>query len=290
MRNKIVFTLAILVIIVVCVVGIGKAINSNDESEEAKPVSDENVSQLRYTVTKDYIENTIQIKGTVVNHNSDVYVGVHGEYYTGSKYEVYYKVYDDVKKDDVLFKIGTTQYKSPVNGKVAEISLDNNSILISIIDYDLLYIDAEINYKYLDKMSIGDKVSVRESNPISENEEFEENIIGYGFEVKDNLIGIYLSNSKNFLPGTQFDIEYKYINEVETCYILKSMLLQDMNGYYVYVEENGERKKRVVTPGAVFTSLNGDIEVEFIEITSGLSEGEKLVTDVIGWSVWIKWF
>lgn len=279
MRKKIWIVVVAAVVATAGIFGIKNYFDKNG-SEEASPV-DNNISQLRYTVSKENIENTIAMKGMVVNHCSEESVSVQAELAGKEIIDMQVKVYQDVKKDEILFRVDKKEYKSPVNGKVKEILITDNSVFVNILDYDQLYIDAEVNYKYIDRMSLGEKVSVKESNPLADKEVFNEKIAGFGFDVNENMIGVRITNSKNFLPGTEFDIEYRYINDFESYYILKNMLLQDIDGYYVYVEKDGKREKRTVIPGVTFLSRNGDSEQEFIEIISGLSEGEKIVVDII---------
>lgn len=168
-----------------------------------------------------------------------------------------------------------------MSGKVKEIINEEGYVKVSILNYGDILIDADVNYVFLDRMKIDDVVSVKEINPISEKQAFDEKIVGFGFEVNENLIPVYFTNSKKFMPGTEFEIEYKYKNEVETCYILKEVLLKDIDGYYVLVEENGERIKREVVLGTEFVSWSGDAEVKFVEVISGVVEGEILVVDII---------
>lgn len=279
MKKKIIIILIIVVFFIACGFGIKAYISSSINSNIAEPEQDNNISQLRNTVEKGYIKNTVSLDGVVVNGNEEEYTKICEEYKNGQDVKILCKVYDDVKKDDVLFKIDNKEYKSAINGKIKEIVNKDNQIIILVLDYDLLYIDVKVNYLVKDKMSIGDMVTVKESNPMSKGDEFQEKIVG--FDIENSLIDVYISNFNNYLSGTEFNIEYSYENEVETCYILKQMLMQDIDDYYVYVENNGEREKRKVTIGSQFTSINGDNVVEFVEICSGLSEGEKLVIDII---------
>ena len=61
------------------------------------------------------------------------------------------------------------------------------------------------------------------------------------------------------------------------------MVLEDASGEYVYVEKNGKRTKRPVKLGREFSSRSDGVTSEFVEICSGLKEGECLVVDVEQW-------
>ena len=281
MKKRITIILIIVAFFCICGLGIKAYISLNINSNTAEPVQNNNISQLRNTVEKGYIKNTVRLNGVVVNGNEEEYTKICEKYENWQDVEILCGVYDDIHKNDILFKIGNREYKSTISGKIKEIINKDNQIIVSILDYDLLVIDVKVNYLVKDKMSVGDMVTVKESNPLSKGDEFQEKIVGFGFDVENNLIDVYLSNCNNYLAGTEFNVEYTYENDIETCYILKQMLMQDIDDYYVYVENNGEREKRRVTIGSQFTSINGDAVVEFIEICSGLSEGEKLVIDII---------
>ncbi len=281
MKNRVISIVIVCVIIIIGVISINFFMSNNSNKDEAKPINDGNISELRSTVEKGFVENIIKMEGVVSNHNIDEVVIVESELKDKDKKTVVCKVYSDVKKGDVLFKIGNKEYTSPVNGKVREIVDELNYIMVGIIDYDALIIDARTNYIIADKMIIGGKVIVKESNPLAVGEEYEETILGFGFEVDDNCKEVYISNSKNFLPGTEVSVEYKYTNDIESCYILKQMLLQDIDGYYVFIYDDEGREKRKVSVGKEFTMLNAGNVTEFVEILEGLSEGEKLVVDTM---------
>lgn len=199
MRKKFLIIVVVAVIAVAGIFGIKKIFDKNG-SEEASPVDNSNISQLRYTVSKECIENTIAMKGVVVNHCSEESVSVQTEITGKEIINMKVKVYQDVKKDEILFSVDAKEYKSPVNGKVKEIIITDSNVVVNILDYDQLYIDTEVNYKYIDRMSLGEKVSVKESNPLADKEVFNEEIVGFGFDVNENLIGVRITNSKNFCP------------------------------------------------------------------------------------------
>lgn len=278
--HKAVIWFTVVMISVICIIIAINNSNGGSGGYEAEPVTNEHVYQLRYTVTKEYIENTVVLKGVAVNHNTDESVVVSAEADERSEVQIKCSMYDEVKKGDVLFTIGTKEYKSTVSGKVREIINEEGYVAVSVLNYDDIMIDAGVNYVISDKMKIGDTIKVREVNPASEKVTFDEKIVGFGFEVSENMIPVYITNSQKFMPGTEFEAEFTYQNDIETCYILKDMLLKDIEGYYVNVEKNGERVKRKVETGAEFASYNGEIKTEFIEITAGLEEGEKIVIDI----------
>ena len=123
MKNKVMPIILLLVIVGLCIFGIGKMINENANKEEAVPIAESIVTQLRYTVESNYIENSLVLSGTVVNHNTDNYVVVSGEIPEKTETEIKCPVYEDVSIGDTLFVINGKDYKSNVSGKVTDVTV-----------------------------------------------------------------------------------------------------------------------------------------------------------------------
>ena len=191
-RHKLIIFFLILIVLVIFVIGTRKIIKMSNEENNAKPIENENITQLRYTVSKGYVENIVTLKGTAVNHNVNEVVAVEAEVTDNTKVLFKCNVYDDVNEGDIIFSIDSKEYKSPVSGKVKEIINRHGSVIVSILNYGDILIDADVNYVFLDKIKIDDVVSVKEINSMAERQVFDEKIIGFGFEVNENLIDAHL--------------------------------------------------------------------------------------------------
>ena len=111
---------------------------------------------------------------------------------------------------------------------------------------------------------------------------FNAKIDNFGYEVVDNEIAVIITTDEKFLPGTTLEITFEIINEMESLYILKQMLMKDGDVYYVEVENNeGFRQRKDIEIGDFFEIYNGNTDIEYVTVVSGLQEGEKLIIDII---------
>lgn len=281
MKNKL-FPLLILVLLMVgCGYGIKTILDSEKAPEKAVPMERNNVSELRCPVFAGTMERQIRFDGRVVNHNSDEYVTVVTDNPKKTVCEMKCNVGDTVTVGQVLYTIGNKEYKSPVNGIVVKVMKESDCLAASILDFDQLSIDVSIGYEYLDRIPLGTELKVIRKNELSENTVFYEVVSGHSFFVNENSIDIYLTNTAHYLPGLSFEVLFEYTDELASCYTLKEMLLEDASGFYVYKDTETGRIKQTVVPGKEFVRKENGVETYFVELVSGVKEGDKLIVDVI---------
>ena len=249
MKSRIFVIIILCFILTACFFGTYSMLHTDEEEAE---VLKENITTcVRSQVYSDCLENNIKLNGVVVN-----------------------------KRGEENYSLNSKEYKSEIDGIVIDIVNEKEYVSVSILDYEALYIESGINYVYVDKLRIGQKIDVSESNPLASKETHKEIVENIGYEIEDNMIEVMLSNNIHYLPGTSVELEFKYMDEIESCYVLKQMILEDASGKYVYVESDGIREKRTIETGKEFSATNDGVTNEYIEICSGVSEGERLVVDV----------
>ncbi len=281
MKNRSISIIILLALVIGCGFGTYYMLRDDEKEhkQEAKPQNELKMDVLRSSVYSGKIENSVLLKGIVVNRNIEELAVVEGE--GSDKKIIKCSATKEVKKGEVLFSVGDKDFKSPVNGRVVNISESDNHITVSVLDYDSLFIDVSVNYALMDKFAVGSEVNMRECNELSKDKECVEKVVETGYEIVDNNIDIYFTNSRNYLPGTEFESEYNYYDEIDSCYVLSEMLIQDATGTYVYIDEGDNRTRRDVVVGREFSSFEDDVETKYTEIISGVSEGEKLIVDIM---------
>ena len=142
------------------------------------------------------------MKGVVVNKRGEENYSLSSEVGKYENVHINCKLRDRVSKDDVIFTINSKEYKSEIDGIVIDIVNENEYVSVSILDYEALYIESGINYVYVDKLRIGQKIDVSESNPLASKETHKEIVENIGYEIADNMIEVMLSNNIHYLPGT----------------------------------------------------------------------------------------
>lgn len=192
-----------------------------------------------------------------------------------------YKVGQNFKKGDVLYCVGGKEYKSEYNGRIVSQEITKEYAHITVMDYDSLVIAAPIDLEKLQQIKIGKKVTIRIQNEKGESKEIKSKIIGIGSNVEDGKLDIYISNKGKLLVGTKMKISYTNKKKTKSLYILKKMLINDGDAYYVNILENNTTKSIEVKIGEEFQLEEEGQKLEYIEILEGLSGSETLVLEEV---------
>ncbi|MCI8409282.1 MAG: HlyD family efflux transporter periplasmic adaptor subunit [Lachnospiraceae bacterium] len=287
MKAKYISTLVIISIMVVCLVGIvsfTKGSNTNDEFEMPEEVNN-NITQIRSQVMSDNITSTVTMDGEVcsgIYGESDKYIDV-----TFDKKKSYdsfylkYKIGQDLKKGDTLYHVGGKEYKSEYNGRIVSQEITKEYAHITIMDYDSIVIAASLDLEKLQQIKIGKKVTIQLQSEKGKNKKIKSKIVGIGSTVEDGKVDIYISNKGKLLLGTKMKVSYTNKKKAKSLYILKKMLINDGDVYYVNVLEGNKTKSIEVKIGEEFQLEEEGQKIEYIEILEGLSGNETLVLEEV---------
>lgn len=168
---------------------------------------------------------------------------------------------------------------APISGKIVQNNavlgaiVDQSSEIMTILDPRLLWVDAEIYEKDIAKIRIGQNVEV--SVPAYPGETFGGKICYVSDILKEDTrtitVRTEVENREYKLKPGMFATVKIYLNHLSnTLVVPEAAVLDDKNEKIVFV--NRERK---FFPQAVETGIK---EKGFIEILSGLSEGDDIVT------------
>lgn len=287
MKSKYISIVVIIGIMVVCLIGIAsftKESNKNDELEIPEEVSN-NITQIRSEVMSDNITSTVTIDGIVcsgIYGESDKYVDVtFDKKMPYDSFYIKYKVGQNLKKGDTLYCVGGKEYKSEYNGRIVSQEITRDYAHITIMDYDSLVIAASLDLEKLQQVKIGKKVTIKMQNEKGDNKETKGRIIGIGSSVEDGKIDIYINNKEKLLLGTKMKVSYTNKKKTKSLYILKKMLINDGDDYYVNILNNNATKSIEVEIGEEFQLEEEGEKIEYIEIIEGLSGNETLIVEEV---------
>ncbi len=168
---------------------------------------------------------------------------------------------------------------SPISGKIIENKatlgalVDQNEEILTVMDPSLLCIDAEIYEKDISQVAIGQEVEV--TVPAYPEEIFMGKISYIGDILKEETrtatVRTEVKNKDNKLkPGMFANIKIFLKKEKRVLVVPKEAVLDDRDKKIVFLKKEGGFIPRVVEIGAS--------EGNFIEIMSGIEEGEEVVT------------
>ncbi len=285
MRKTLPF-LCIILLLTSCLFGILYFSSTGNTQEARTPTPDIYVTPLKSKVYSGVITSTITSTGSVINNYPDLYIeNIHvefGKYPEKNKFLFSHKIGDILSNGDLLYVYDKEEVKATFDCKIVDVVYTDESVQISLLNYERLFILTSIDFEKLALLNYDTKTSVFITIQAN-TRKFDAKIIYLGYEINDRKVDVHIYTNEKLLPGTPVDVAFEIVHETESLYILKNMLMMDGNTYYVEVQENGgERTRRDVEIGDFFNDYTDGQNSEFVEIKSGLEEGESLIVDMIG--------
>jgi len=167
---------------------------------------------------------------------------------------------------------------SPINGTIDQMDLKLGQVIqpgtngIRIVNADVLKVKADVPESYASSVHQGDKVMILfpdASDSLVTNITFAAKVIdpgsrSFGVEVK-------LPQTRNLRPNMTAILKIADYSKSKAVVVPINAIQRSETGDYVFVDENGIAKKKLVKVGATYGGKS--------EILSGLNSGEQLVTE-----------
>ena len=226
------------------------------------------------TVNEKVFQNKVETFGTAVP--------IRTKAYNIEKYEIIspIKFNQKIKKGDIIAKLKTRNIIAPFDGVIGkrnfsdDIEVSESSIVINLEDSSILYVDVDIPEIY--SRFITNELSTDIKFPGNNNKVYKGIVVSTASKInteKRSLAArISLDNSNlEILPGSLLEITINY-NERNSLSIPDTSVILEGNKVYIYkVSQDNLAKKTKIEIG---TRDDG-----FLEVTSGLNEGETIVAE-----------
>ena len=272
--KRLLYVFLIILLLAGCVAGLVLLNNSTDYLQNA-PENTLNISELKMAdsrivaaALRTDVEKWIELDGTVTGPD-DKLVLIQSLRNIASVENLSVKIGDNVNKDDILYTNGNKEILSKVNGRIADITRYKRKIEITLVNYDCLYISAQIPQKYINEVAIGKTVS------INYNDKWIEGSISF-IDYKVNIdqtvfIKIAYTDTKREIKPGSF-VKIKIIQQVANDVVavpLKALIKGVENVYYVQLISNDSNNYFDTVP--IEVGLLGN---EIAEVISGVNFGD----------------
>ena len=288
MKGKLILSAFILIILSGCIYGLFY-FSSQSTTKTVRDVTTETMStvHLRAEVYSGTLEDIYRQEGNVVLFPEETYMDAIE--LSWNRYDVvtlHVELGEELQVGDELYTINKKTYYAESDVKVVNIMTDeaNRRTVIDLLNYDKLYIETTFPYEKLDSLQYDTnvKLAIFKEDKV-ETDFFNGSIHRIGYQVEEgNVVNVLLKADKKLLPGVKVVIEMELPQKEYALYTLKEMVKKNGDDYFVEVEtNNGSIEKRVVDIGEFFSLENETGVLEFVELLSGVVEGEKLVTETV---------
>lgn len=284
MARKILPAALILSILTSCVLGILLLSQRPEDQITGGADAPSRSTQLKATVESGVITSEFYTEGRVVSNSPEYYIETIAVEFTRQSDRDGFKMYKEktaeINQGERLYSFRGKDYNALCNCRLVDVQISKDMAIIDLLNYEKLFIETAVGLEKLEHLDLHSEVSIRSHT--STVAAYEGSIINIGYEVDNGLIPVMIRTSERMLPGTEVKITFTTTRDIVSLYILKQMLKQDSDGYYLEIlKENGERERANVEIGEFFLSYQGDTPTEFVEILSGVSEGSTIITDIL---------
>jgi RND family efflux transporter MFP subunit len=182
--------------------------------------------------------------------------------------------------DQAKSGLENTIVKSPIKGTVSALNVVQGQIAASsqiaatIVELDRVYLQVNVVENIVTKLEKGQRALVRVA---ALSDEFVASEIDYVSPTADPrsqlyAVRVYIENlDKSIKPGMTGEVRLN-LDSVESAIIIKSdAVLDDGEGYYVFIVEEDKAVRRQVVPGLDTGNL--------IEIKEGINAGDKVIIE-----------
>lgn len=195
------------------------------EGNSVKIAGDNNINKyVQYTIYCGSINIDEYLKGYVAFEDNTI-VTINQEKSADIK-EIYCKTGDMISKGSILYKYGNSEKLSPVEGKIINMDITGENILVEILDYSKTKIIVQIPEKYQNiitsdtevKGTYGEETSVLKINNINPyiNENMFQIVFDNNFKAYENSeidITIHFATKENIVIINKECIKYNSANE-----------------------------------------------------------------------------
>jgi len=102
-----------------------------------------------------------------------------------------------------------------------------------------------------------------------------------GYEISEKKLPIQIYMPECFLPGTDAKVTFILGVEEMGLYVPEETLYQDGDDYYANVGNEEESRRVKVMVGQRFSIEEGGNEFKYVEILSGIKEGDVLIVETV---------
>lgn len=283
MRRNIILIIALMLFFGIMITGVLYLNNPKifDFKKEDPIQNTPEIQYVRYPVCSGEIVHTYEVEGAVISQAPEIYIEeVVVDYVSDTNFQMQKNKGDILSAGDVLYQHNGANKTVDFSAKLIETEYVtegyNRKAVIRLLNYDKLYIVTNVKEDKINKLSYDTEVDVQINGKT-----YSSKVINIGYEIVDKEVPVSIALPENVLPGTNVKITFVLDIQKAGLYVPQAAIYQDNDTYYANVLSNGGVKQKKITVGQNFSVEEDGNVFEYIEILSGVSEGDTIVVEQI---------
>ena len=240
-----------------------------------------NIELVKYSVSSGQIVHSYMVDGQVISQRPEVYIDrVTVENITDDNFEMLRSKGEILEPGESHYVYKGVNRSLEFNAQVIGIGYcveeSKRIAAIDLLNYDKLFIVAEISAEQLSSISYDTIVDVKIGS-----ETYSSSIIEIGYEIVDGQTGVCVKLPTTALPGTVVKLQFILDVVDKGLYVPAEAVYQDGDLYYANVFVDGIVQQRQLMVGQFFSVVEEGIQREYVEILSGAKENDVLVVEQV---------
>ncbi|MBE7069148.1 MAG: hypothetical protein E7386_01405 [Ruminococcaceae bacterium] len=255
---------------------------SNSKSDNTD--NEQHISRTYTQVNSGEIEHTTKIQGVVCSEYESGTKTIELNGISSKLIKIKVAVGDRLSPNDILYTYKNKGKTCGCNCQIINIirkkitgEKNKENVYIELLDYDALYISASIPVKEIDQFKKNIPVKV-----IYNNTDYVSSIYYFGFNVDNEMLPVKLKLPIDLYPGTVVSLIFTTNVVKSGLYVPEEFVFAEDGEYYVYKcndQQSEESEKTKVKVGISFVETEDGDSVKYIEILSGVSDGDWIVSE-----------
>jgi hypothetical protein len=284
MKRQIILILILILFIAGLIFGIIYLTNPHlfsSASDDNNDKPQDQIQIIKYPIQEGEIVHTYEIDAQVISGAPEIYTTeIRVDGITDSNFSLLKNKGDLVSPAEVFYKYKNKDCSVDFNGLIVDIIYEqlesSKAVIIKLLNYDNLFISANIDIDKIDRINYDTPVKV-----IYNGSESEAKIITIGYEILDKKLPVSISLPEKMYPGTPVKLIFTLGVQKAGLYVLEDAIYQDGENYFADIENGTETKQVKLTIGQRFSVEEGEVVFKYIEILSGVSKDDMIIVEKI---------
>ena len=235
---------------------------------------------IEYQVDMSPVHEMCTCSGVVISGIPDLYMETMIlENVNEDRLDIRGKKGDTVSPGQVILVHRGTEFSVSYHALITDITTQESegekTLSIQLLNYDKLYVTVAVDTSHIDRIRYDTPVKLTVNG-----KEYNSEVRDIGYEVSNETVAVALSVPPLIRPGTAAKAVF-ITGTHEGMTVPRDFVFQDMSGQYYVKQKTDNGFTRVdVNIGEAFAIEENGTIWEYIEVVSGISEGDTLLTEM----------
>ncbi|MDD4096405.1 MAG: hypothetical protein PHP22_09220 [Oscillospiraceae bacterium] len=234
---------------------------------------------IEYPVNEGEVFRTYSVDAAVISNCPEIYIfELRVDGIKDTNFEILKNKGDYIAPNESIYAFKGKEKSVDYHAQIVDIryslSGDVRSVTITLLNYDMLYIVAEVSAEIISEISYETKVVV-----LLNGEEYMSEIMQIGYEISDRKVPVHVVLPAPVLPGTEANLTFMLGIKQHGLFVSEDALYTDGDYFYGNLKTEDSNMQVQIEIGQRFSVEEDGNLFRYIEVLSGVREGDVLIVE-----------